>query len=53
MLLAVTFAIQISADAQAWALKPGRSVAEVAPLLRLLQLVGGFFFAAFTLRLLF
>src|SRR5262245_4359369 len=51
MLLGVTFAIQISPGAQAWALKPGRSVSEVLPLLRFLQLVGGFLFAVFTLRL--
>jgi hypothetical protein len=53
MLLGVTLAIQISESAQAWALKPGRSVAEVAPLLRFLQLVGGFLFAGLALRMLF
>src|SRR5262245_43119231 len=42
LLLAITFAIQISAAAQAWALKPGRSVSEIAPFLRLVQLIGGF-----------
>ena len=53
MLLGVAFAIQISATAQAWALKPGRSVSEVAPFLRLVQLIGGFLFAAFALHSLF
>jgi hypothetical protein len=53
MLLAVATAIQISEAAQAWALKPGRSLSEVAPFLRLLQLVGGFLFAGSALRMLF
>ena len=53
MLLAVAFAIQISDTAQSWAFKPGRSVSEVAPFLRLVQLVGGFLFAVLALQLLF
>jgi len=53
MLLAVAFAVQMSEAAQRWALKPGRSVSEVAPFLRLLQLVGGFLFAGFALQMLF
>jgi hypothetical protein len=53
MLPGVAFAIQISEAAQAWALKPGRSVSEVAPLLRLVQLVGGFLFAGLALQMLF
>ena len=53
MLLAIAFAIQISDAAQAWAFKPGRSVSEVAPFLRLVQLVGGFLFAVFALQMLF
>lgn len=53
MLLAVAFVIQISEGAQAWALKPGRSVSEVVPFLRLVQLVAGFLFAGFVLHRLF
>jgi hypothetical protein len=53
MLLGVAFGIQISEAAQAWALKPGRSVSEVAPFLRLVQLIGGFLFAGFALQMLF
>ena len=53
MLLGAAFAIQISEAARTWAIKPGRSVAEVAPFLRLLQLVGGFLFAVFAFRMLF
>jgi len=53
MLLGAAFAIQISEAARTWAIKPGRSVAEVAPFLRVLQLVGGFLFAVFALRMLF
>lgn len=53
MLLAVAFAIQVSEAAQAWALKPDRSVSEVAPFLRLVQLVGGFLVAALTWQRLF
>jgi hypothetical protein len=53
VLLGVTFAIQISEAAQAWALKPGRSVSEVAPVLRLVQLIGGFLIAALTAQMLF
>ena len=53
MLLGAAFAVQISEAARTWALKPGRSVAEVAPLLRVLQLVGGFLFAVFAFRMLF
>jgi hypothetical protein len=53
MLLAVAFAIQISEAAQAWALKPGRSVSEVAPFLVLVQLIGGFLVATLTWQRLF
>ena len=53
LLLGVAFAIQISEAAQAWALKPGRSVSEVVPFLRLVQLIGGFLFAGLTLQMLF
>jgi len=53
MLLGVAFAIQISEAVQAWALKPGRSVSEIAPFLRLVQLIGGFLFARFALQMLF
>jgi ABC-type enterochelin transport system permease subunit len=53
MLLGAAFAVQISEAARTWALKPGRSVAEVAPFLRVLQLVGGFLFAVFAFRMLF
>jgi hypothetical protein len=53
MLLGVSFAIQISETAQVWALKPGRSVSEVAPFLRLVQLIGGFLVAALTWQRLF
>jgi hypothetical protein len=53
MLLSVSFAIQISETAQVWALKPGRSVSEVAPFLRLVQLIGGFLVAALTWQRLF
>src|SRR5262245_860422 len=53
VLLAAAVAVQTSDAAQAWALKPGRSVSEVAPLLRLVQLVGGFLFAVFALQMLF
>jgi hypothetical protein len=49
----MAFAMQLSEAAQAWALKPGRSVSEVAALLRLLQLVGGFLVAVIALRMLF
>jgi len=53
MLLATAFAIQISEAAQAWALKPDRSVSEIAVFLRLVQLIGGFLFAAFAFQMLF
>jgi hypothetical protein len=53
ILLGVAFAIQISEGAQAWALKPGRSVSEIAVFLRLAQLIGGFLIAGLTLRMLF
>jgi hypothetical protein len=53
MLLGVVFAIQVSEAAQSWALKPGRSVSEVAPFLRLVQLIGGFLIAELTWQMLF
>src|SRR5690348_12204392 len=53
MLLGAAFAIQVSETAQAWALKPGRSVSEVAPLLRFVQLIGGFLFAVSVLKALY
>jgi hypothetical protein len=53
MLLGVAFAIQVSEAVQAWALKPGRSVSEVAPFLRLVQLIGGFLIAGFAAQMFF
>jgi hypothetical protein len=52
MLLAVAFGIQTSDAVQAWALKPGRSVSEITPFLRLVQLIAGFLFAALAFQML-
>src|SRR5262252_11166029 len=49
LLLAAAFAVQRSATVQTWVMKPGRSVTEIAPVLRVVQVISGFLLVGWSL----
>jgi hypothetical protein len=49
ILCAGSFAIERSPAVQAWLMKPGRSVSEIAPVVNLMKVVSAFLLIAFTL----